>query len=84
MAITSDSKQWMVASPKMRVDKKTGEKYMAWEAFEYYSTMQGAAKACGEILLRNGDSTTMEELKASADAIAARLQQKLGLTIEVK
>ena len=76
-AITSDSMSWMISSPKIRKNKKTGEREVKWEPRSFFTTLGMTIRALKMQRLRESDASSPQELLERAVEINEELDQKL-------
>ncbi len=78
-ALTSTEYAWAISKSKKR--KHHGKDVTDWEAIRWYSTLEGAAKALGDMMLRQSDATTLAEAMAEVERISEMLCKALTTNI---
>ena len=80
-AISSDSNQWTLQK-KVKPSKSNPE---GWVSFNYYSTLDTAAKGLADRMIRESNETSVNGLSRAATDIVNMLREKFTqLNIEVK
>ena len=82
-AIKSDRLNWIVAESGKSKNKDTGEIETVWISRWYFSTLRGAAKHLGNMMLRESSETSVTGLHKRLIDIVDELNGKLAVELKI-
>lgn len=76
--LQADAGNFMLARPRIRTDKATGEASTELEPFSYHATIENALQKVFTLRLRMSDASCLKELKDEIDQTRKELKTTWG------
>lgn len=81
VALQSDNQNFMLAKPRTRTNKETGEQSVEWEGFSFHASVEHCLNKLLALKIRASEATSLKELKADIEQARSEIREQWGLVV---